>query len=288
VTAGERGVMVPDRRCGAPRIASRSGWKGPRYQKGFAWLTNPFRFGGPFLCDAADFDGTNDYMTRGQLSGMSDSKTGIFSVWALKDTTTTDIYVLMASEETTGWHAIQAQLFSPTGELNLTMSYNGGQATRINTSGAGMTTGNWYHVLCRWDNATGTSALQCYINDVDQTLINQVSANQNVYWTGVSTWRVGNQWFGGADYDGGLAELYLAPGQLLDFDTESNRRKFISSSGKPVNLGSDGSTPTGSAPKIYLHLDDGESAANFATNRAGTGDFTVTGSLSTRGSSPSD
>ena len=61
---------------------------------------------------------------------------------------------------------------------------------------------------------------------------------------------------------------------------ESNRRKFIDSAGKPVDLGADGSTPTGSSPLIYLSLREGEGAEQFAVNR-GTGiDFTVRGSVS--------
>ena len=38
----------------------------------------------------------------------------------------------------------------------------------------------------------------------------------------------------------------------MDFTTTSNRRKFIDASGNPEDLGSDGSTPTGTAPEIYL------------------------------------
>jgi hypothetical protein len=88
--------------------------------------------------------------------------------------------------------------------------------------------------------------------------------------------------------DGGMAELFFAPGQFLDFSVQSNRRKFRSSGGKPISLGADGSTPTGTKPLIYLHLDDAETANNFATNRAGNGNLTVTGALTTRATSPSD
>jgi hypothetical protein len=52
----------------------------------------------------------------------------------------------------------------------------------------------------------------------------------------------------------------------LDFTVETNRRKFVGADGKPVNLGADGSTPTGVAPAIFFSGD----ASTFGTNR-GTG-----------------
>src|SRR3990167_2984085 len=38
------------------------------------------------VCDSADFDGTNDWVSRGAgLTGAADSKTGIFSAWVRID-----------------------------------------------------------------------------------------------------------------------------------------------------------------------------------------------------------
>lgn len=93
--------------------------------------------------------------------------------------------------------------------------------------------------------------------------------------------------------DGSLAELWFAPGQYIE-DTEANRRKFYNASGKPMHLGARGERPTGTAPLIYLHLDDGEAPANFLIDRSGNGNtFTlVAGSpvtaLQTASTSPSD
>jgi hypothetical protein len=85
-----------------------------------------------------------------------------------------------------------------------------------------------------------------------------------------------------------MAELYFAPGQYLDFSTESNRRKFITAIGTPMDLGSDGSAPTGTAPLVYQRLAAGETVANFATNRGTSDDFSIIGTLVTGSSSPSD
>ena len=37
--------------------------------------------GASYTAEAVDFDGTNDYMTRGSLTGAADSKTGLISGW---------------------------------------------------------------------------------------------------------------------------------------------------------------------------------------------------------------
>src|SRR4029078_636750 len=54
----------------------------------------------------------------------------------------------------------------------------------------------------------------------------------------------------------------------MDLTSSANRRKFISATLKPVNLGSTDATPTGTAPLFYF----GNPAASFATN-LGTGGY---------------
>jgi hypothetical protein len=60
--------------------------------------------------------------------------------------------------------------------------------------------------------------------------------------------------------------------------------KFFSAAGKPVALGADGSTPTGTAPRIFFSGDN----SSFATNKGTGGSFTLTGSLTNASTSPSD
>lgn len=49
-----------------------------------------------------------------------------------------------------------------------------------------------------------------------------------------------------------LSELYVNYGESLDLDVEANRRKFITAEGEPVDLGADGSEPTGNQPDFYF------------------------------------
>lgn len=69
-----------------------------------------------------------------------------------------------------------------------------------------------------------------------------------------------------------LAEIWFAPGVFLDFSNPANRAKFHDNSHKPVRLGDDGSTPTGSPPLLYMHLDGGDSTPlDFLIDQTGDG-----------------
>ncbi|MDO9081183.1 MAG: hypothetical protein Q7U44_10320 [Desulfuromonadales bacterium] len=77
-----------------------------------------------------------------------------------------------------------------------------------------------------------------------------------------------------------IAELWLT-NSYIDFTDQANVKKFFKD-GKPVNLGANGSTPTGAQPLIYMPYGDP------ADNKGSLGNFTVTGSLDVSSTSPSD
>jgi hypothetical protein len=244
---------------------------------------NPLR-----VVDGADFDGANDYMSRGgELTGMSDGKQGIISVWVRLDggnasnlyiadnapaAGSSSFYLIRSAGNT---FTIQGR-DSPGGTLLLSL-----QTTSTYTSAA-----TWLHVLAAWDMAVGTS-YSIYISDA-LDMGAAIFTNNTIDYTGGAFTIGGNGSVPSPSFNGAIAELYFAPGQYLDFSLVANRRKFISASGKPVHLGATGSLPTGTAPLLYLHLDDSEAVANFATNRGTGGDLSITGTLATASDSPSD
>jgi len=131
-----------------------------------------------------------------------------------------------------------------------------------------------------------TTKRHLYVNDVSDLLV-AVYVNEIINYT-VESWVVGASSTGTFKFNGAIAELWFNMGQYLDFSVEANRRKFISATGKPVNLGSDGSTPTGVAPIVYQRINGGDAAAGFATNLGTGGNFSVVGSLDIASTSPSD
>lgn len=127
---------------------------------------------------------------------------------------------------------------------------------------------NLLHILAAWDVGTNVGSL--YVNDVlYDNAINRV-ADENLGYASINTVNIGSD-VATNDFKGCIGEVYFAGGQYLDLSITANRRKFISASGAPVDLGATGATPTGSQPHIYMHMGDHTSSSGFLTNAGSSG-----------------
>jgi hypothetical protein len=251
------------------------------HQTLFATYDNPM-----IVVDSADFDGTNDWMTRAALTGAVNSKSGILSVWIRLDGGDGVAQRIVEGVEGT---ALFTFLRRNTNVFGIGGDNAAGTEILLLVSNTTYTaSATWLHVLASWDLAAAAGHL--YVNDVDDLAAGPTLTDDTIDYT-LSAWGIATSAGtpGSLIVDGCLAEVYFAPGQYLDFSNAFNRRKFISASGKPVHLGTTGALPTGTAPLIYLHLDDGEAVASFATDRSGNANtFAITGTLATGSTSPSD
>lgn len=145
--------------------------------------------------------------------------------------------------------------------------------------------GLWHHVLAAFKADTaGTGAAQAVICidgvDVTGALQNNINPAFDIAISGRPFW-LGEDSFGaGTQMD--IADFWFAPGQSLLVDgliPTDTILKFATSDGSPVDLGEDGSTPTGIAPAIFFHRADGAAASTFTTNRGTGGVFTVVGDI---------
>lgn len=234
---------------------------------------------GTYEPNAVKFDGANDYLTRGaDLTSIADSKSGIVSFWIRIDDpqVATAMTVLENLVSVAGF-----QILKLTSNLLRVVGKNAATTTILNiTNTAALTGAKWHHFLASWDLATTTTHV--YLNDVSDKTSNTVTNDTIDYATATPNWAVGSRTDATLKFNGALAELYFAPGQYLDFSTESNRRKFIDADGLPVSLGADGSTPTTTAPAIYLKGDN----SAFGVNSGTGGNFTVNGALEKASTAP--
>ena len=243
-----------------------------------------------FLVDAADFDGTNDVMTRGAgLTGAADSKIGTLVFWFRADGNDASVSKIISGLATVGSATARGVFVSRDATPNIIKIQARNAATALildlTTTSSFATSATWFCCMSSWD-LVDTAKRHLYIGDSSEINVNTYT-NDTIDYT-VADWSVGA--FGDVTqpFSGCFAEFWFAPGQYIDFSAEANRRLFFSASGKPVSLGTDGSTPTGTAPLVFFHLDNGEAVANFATNRGSGGNFTITGTLDTASTSPSD
>lgn len=221
-----------------------------------------------------DFDGSADYLTRGgALTSAADSKVGILSCWLKLADTTCDIL----RNDAAGADPIVGLSYNSGSDLvQLTLQGTGPTTALLVTSAAGgftITADTWFHLLISWD--VGNSVSHLYIDDTDR-LSESINSDLAIDYTTAADWGIGATVSGSNKLDGCLTEFYLNTADYLDFSVEANRRKFISADLVAVNLGADGSTPTGNQPIVYLR----GPSARFATNLGYGGDFSVTGSLS--------
>jgi hypothetical protein len=246
-------------------------------------LTQPVASASGYTPNAVKFDGANDYLTRGgDLTGIADSKSGIFSAWVRLDGGDgVEIRLLnlySSSSPPNPAFIVQRQ-------IDNTFRFRGKKSD--GTAILELITGNkflagakWLHLLASWDLAANVSSI--YVSDVSsQTVV--IRTNDTLdYLTVGANWSVGADSVGGYKFNGALSDLYFAPGQYLDFSVEANRRKFIDASGRPVDLGATGSTPTGDPPAIFLK----GNSSGFGVNSGSGGNFTVNGALEKASSTP--
>lgn len=234
------------------------------------------RFGSSYHADAVHFDG--DAAIRINSLTCVDETSLAISYW-IKEADANDNHLLWVSDRA---HAENCQLYYAIRKPRLQLFGPLG-ANEIENSAA-YSADAWHHILISVDSAAGRHKF--YVDDVDVTTVISSDADVVADFNGkdFSFGDDGFEFFITAD----VSEFWFAVGQSLTDGggtiPQATRRKFISASGKPVDLGADGSTPTGTAPTIFFS----GNSSGFATNKGTGGAFTLTGSLTNAATSPSD
>lgn len=233
---------------------------------------------GTYELNAVKFDGANDYLTRGaDLTGIADGTAGLFSAWVRLDDADAVLQTLLANLLSTARFNVtrtaanKFRFFARTSVPATILD----QATTATYQASA----KWIHLLASWDLTATTAYI--YINDVADVTSTTKTNGTIDYVTATPNWSVGSETDGTNKFYGSLSEVYFT-NTFLDISNSTNRRKFIDASGLPVSLGSDGSTPTGTAPIVYLK---GDSSA-FGVNSGTGGNFTVNGALEKASSTP--
>ena len=237
-------------------------------------LTFPVCLFGGGGVNAVDFNGSNQRITFSNAT-LSNSSTGIFSVWFRQDIADAAAHTIWDDGSTSAY--IQLRYASNKG-LDFNLRSLAGDIYRYRSANDSYnSTGVWHHFLASWDvnAAAGARTVHIYEDDSDNTgsalSITDTGSAYSVYYNGGG----GSSALGVTGtsdfWNGCLAEVYFAPNQYLDLTVEANRRKFRSPTGSPVSLGADGSTPTGVAPYLYLQ----NPASTFNINSGSGPDGTV-------------
>lgn len=214
------------------------------------------------------FDGTTNNLALGAgLTGAADNKLLLFSGWIRMDgadaASTSMINVFGPSSTVQVIHDNNnaIQFIAPAATLDVQSSNNS-----LNVA-----TG-WTHAMGSF-NMGDVGDRHLFVNDVSDLIVTTY-VDAVIDWTTTDAF-IGSNQVGAALTPAAFSEFYLT-NEFLDLSVEANRRLFIDANGFPVDLGADGSTPTGTAPLVYMR-NGGQWTPGL---NAGTGgDFTVNGTF---------
>lgn len=235
-----------------------------------------------FSPEAVEFDGTNDYLTHtGSFTGAADNKFITVSAWFWLDSLAIQRTILATAAN----GHIQVRV-NASGKPDLhAHSTPGFEGCIAMESSNILTVGTQYHILYSADCADVAKCFG-YVNEAALTFSAKLITDANIKWTGGQDHLIGTMFNFGSLMDGSLGEVYMT-NEWLDISLLANRRKFINADGTPADLGSDGSTPTGTQPLLYMK---GEAADwNAGTANAGSGGtMTMTGAVVDSAHEPMD
>ncbi len=238
------------------------------------------------------FDGVNDYLNRnGIFTGAANNKLWTCGFWFRNLPQDGVTRSLIGSS---GIGPVQIEQRNG----NFTM-----RAERVASGAAYLASSSftvdsdWHHFVFSID-LSSTSKRYYYADavDVGATHTTYNTATDIAWASDDSPTLSGNTWIGrdlnngatevNSRFSGEIADLWMS-NVYIDLSIPANLQAFIRD-GKPVNLGSNGSNPNGTAPLLYLSAAGAATADVFATNKGSGGGMTLTGALTTSSTSPSD
>ena len=231
-----------------------------------------------FWGESADFNGSDQYLHRTSgLASISDSRFTTVAFSFFNDSNSGSQSVFNGYDSSSNRTAILVD--KNAAKLRFYLQSSSGQILAISDIGVSLNTSSWFNVLIS-DNRTSQTT-RIYINDTAYTPTPGTNTVADVTY-GDASFGIGvNEYNGDYSNDGffnGKIGFFYFTTEFIDFSSEANRLKFFDAFGYPVDLGSDGSTPTGTQPFLYINK-------NFknGTNLGSGGNFTAQGTPTDNG-----
>ena len=241
------------------------------------FLMPPAPASAPSLGDAVVFDGTNDLITLDDY-GTSDQRANwIITFWVKMNEDGT----MQQFHYGTGSTFELSRFADNTVNIN-TYGPGGSGWRNVLLSNTTLTVSDgwtWVGICC---NGTSSGSFM-FFNDTNVTTMPREStSSEDNSIGGIVGGQTGTSYRLNAD----MFNFYIHMDGYMDFSVEANRRKFISNTGEPVDLGADGSEPTGAAPTAYYALVPGADPDTFAEGKGAGGDATITGAFTRAATTP--
>jgi len=219
-----------------------------------------------FWGESAEFNGSNQYLSRSSaLTGASDGKQVTLACSVYWDANTLDSIFTMADSDGDVVFRLYAR---PDGDQCV---IDGRDATASLIFEADFTLSSgasqWLNFLVSFD-LTDSAKRHLYVDGANVSPSWNTYSNTDILFSSAQNVYLAANRTGSVDFDGKIGFLWFNT-EYIDFSQEANRLKFFDAFGYPVDLGEDGSLPTGNQPLIYMNND-----FHLGTNLGSGGDFT--------------
>lgn len=205
----------------------------------------------PVPVPAVDYGGVSDFLATGVAwSGTADGPLGMINIWVRIDAGdgTTRTLITDNNQHCELKIGTNNKFLMTLQDAAQTKVFSFGSNTAY-TAGA-----TWLNLLMGWNTNAGAAAKTgyFYVNDASDVLVtSDASTAFSVDYSGTNN-AIAARTNGATPWDGCISQPYINIVSLLDFSATANRRSFISAAGKPINLGANGSLPTGAQPIVFL------------------------------------
>ena len=196
--------------------------------------------------DATDFTpATPDYYLKSaDLTGNADGKAGTISFWANTTSNAAHQWVMTSADR-----YFDVYRNSSTNGVYITIKDSAGTSKLAYYTNGAVPFGRWVHIVMSWNVAT--TDMDIYVDGISSRA-GSTNVDATLDYTRTA-WTVGcHSTVGTYGHNGALSELWMDLTTYIDLSVAANLAKFIDTSGNPVDLGADGSTPTGFAAYTLL------------------------------------
>ncbi len=238
----------------------------------------------PYIPNVVNFDGTNDYLTRGAgLSGATDGKKGIVSFWSKWGIDDEAFRIVLVGNYPAGGSPGLGLNIYRLSQLSMFVDGYNAAGTRIlairsTPSYAFQIVDGWRHFMASWDLSLGLAHL--YVDGEEALAGSPILTDDTIDYT-QSEWVIGAGTDASSKMNCCMSDLYVNFAEYIDLSSSNNRTKFYSATAN-LSLGINGSLPTTNPPIIFLN----GSSSTFQNNAGTGGNFSVAGSLTTCSDSP--
>lgn len=240
-----------------------------------------------YRAEGVNFDGTNDYLTRG--AGLTNAVDGAITVsfWIKAGGISAGAQRILRAVTAAGGNTARLSITIEDQDLNSnTFSWAG-----LNTAGSilwniisdtnVLDPTAWKNVLLSIDASSGSATRRMYVGDTDVEGGSPSFLNGTLDTT-IGDWYIGHGSAGANKLQGDLADFLLWTGTYLDFSVAANRNLFHSTLGYPLQPSV--AVAVLGTPDINLS----GPIASWQSNLGDGGAFTVTGALTQSTNSPSN